>query len=83
MNPEETSMIRSMTGFGRAQEIIDGMSISVELKSVNHRYFEFSARTPRTFGFLDEKLKHFFQASVSRGKIECYVSVETLETLDC
>ncbi len=83
MNPEETSMIRSMTGFGRAQEIIDGMSISVELKSVNHRYFEFSARTPRTFGFLDEKLKHFFQASVARGKIECYVSVETLELQDC
>lgn len=76
-------MIRSMTGFGRAQAIIDGMSISVELKSVNHRYFEFSARTPRTYGFLDEKLKHFVQTAVSRGKIECYVSVETLELQDC
>ena len=76
-------MIRSMTGFGRAQDIIDGMSISVELKSVNHRYFEFSARTPRTYGFLDEKLKHFFQDSISRGKTECYVSIETLELQDC
>ena len=47
-------MIRSMTGFGRAQDVIDGMSISVELKSVNHRYFEFSSRTPRTFGFLKQ-----------------------------
>ncbi len=35
-------MIRSMTGFGRAQQIVDGMSITVEIKSVNHRYFDFS-----------------------------------------
>ena len=76
-------MIRSMTGFGRAQDIIDCMSISVELKSVNHRYFEFSARTPRTYGFLDEKLKHFFQQFIARGKTECYVSIETLEMQDC
>ena len=76
-------MIRSMTGFGRAQDILDGMSISVELKSVNHRYFEFSARTPRTFGFLDEKLKHFFQQFISRGKTECYVTIEALDMQDC
>ena len=76
-------MIRSMTGFGRAQDILDGMSISVELKSVNHRYFEFTARTPRTFGFLDEKLKHFFQQYISRGKTECYVSIEALDMQDC
>ena len=76
-------MIRSMTGFGRAQAVIDGMSISVELKSVNHRYFEFSARTPRTYGFLDEKLKTFFQTYISRGKTECFVSIETLDLQDC
>ncbi len=76
-------MIRSMTGFGRAQEIIDGMSISVELKSVNHRYFDFSARVPRTYGFLEEKLKTYIQSLVARGKIECYVSIEALEIEDC
>ena len=76
-------MIRSMTGFGRAQEIIDGMSISVEVKSVNHRYFDFSARVPRTYGFLEEKLKTYIQTLVARGKIECYVSIETLEIEDC
>ncbi len=76
-------MIRSMTGFGRAQDILDGMSISVEIKSVNHRYFEFSARTPRTFGFLDEKLKHFFQQYIARGKTECYVTIEALDMQDC
>ena len=76
-------MIRSMTGFGRAAEIIDGMSISVEIKSVNHRYFDFFSRVPRTYGFLEERLKKFVQGFVSRGKIECYVQIEALEIEDC
>lgn len=76
-------MIRSMTGFGRAQQILDGMSISVEIKSVNHRYFDFSSRVPRVYGFLEEKLKSYIQTKVARGKIECYVQIEALEIEDC
>ena len=72
-------MIRSMTGFGRAQMMIDSMSITVELRSVNHRYFEFNSRVPRSYGFLEEKLKNFVGSLVARGKVECYVSVENLE----
>ncbi|MBR5203079.1 MAG: YicC family protein [Clostridia bacterium] len=72
-------MIRSMTGYGRAQMMIDSMSITVELRSVNHRYFEFNSRVPRNYGFLDEKLKTFIGSLVSRGKVECYVSIENLE----
>ena len=64
-------MLKSMTGFGRAQKEIDGYVITVELKSVNHRYFEFSSRVPRQYGFLDEKLKSYINGNVSRGKIEC------------
>ena len=60
-------MIRSMTGFGRSQQIVDGMGITVEIKSVNHRYFDFSSRVPRTYGFLDEKLKTYLQSFISRG----------------
>ena len=75
-------MIRSMTGYGRASETIDGMAITVEIKSVNHRYFEFSSRTPRAYGFLDEKLKTLIQSRVSRGKVECYVQIESLEEAD-
>ena len=52
-------MIRSMTGYGRARKVIEGTDITVEIKSVNHRYFDFSSRTPRTYGFLDEKLKSY------------------------
>lgn len=76
-------MIRSMTGFGRAQKEIDGMSISVELKSVNHKGFEFTCKTPRTYGFLDEKLKSLFQSVIFRGKVECYVMISALDTDDC
>ena len=72
-------MIRSMTGYGRSQAVVDTMSVTVELKSVNHRYFEFSSRVPRNYGFLDEKLKSYIGSRVSRGKVECYVSLENLE----
>lgn len=73
-------MLKSMTGFGRAQKEIDGYVITVELKSVNHRYFDFSSRVPRQYGFLDEKLKSYINGKVSRGKIECYVTIEALNT---
>lgn len=75
-------MIRSMTGFGRCEDTVDGRDIVVEIKSVNHRYFEFSSRISRGCGFLDEKLKSYLQSRISRGKIDVFVSVETLEDSD-
>ena len=72
-------MISSMTGFGRAQQVVEGREITVEVKSVNHRFFEFAARTPRAYGYLEEKLKGFFQQAVSRGKMEAAVTIQTLE----
>ena len=75
-------MIRSMTGYGRSQQTVDGMNITLEVKSVNHRYFEFSTRLPRSYSFLEEKLKTFFSGTISRGKVECSVSIETLEEPD-
>ena len=76
-------MIRSMTGFGRAQETVGGITATVEVKSVNHRYFDFSCRVPRNYGFLEEKLKSFVQSRVTRGKIECYVQIEAQEAEEC
>lgn len=69
-------MIKSMTGYGRGQAVIDGKDITVEIRSVNHRYFEFSSRVPRVYGFLDEKLKSYLQAAVARGKVEVGVFIE-------
>lgn len=68
-------MIKSMTGFGRCQAVVNGREITVEIKSVNHRYFEFSCRTPRSYGFLDDKLKSYVNSRVSRGKIDVFVSI--------
>ena len=73
-------MIKSMTGFGRSVKELDGYVITVEIKSVNHRYFEFSSRVPRQYGFLEEKLKSYINSRVSRGKVECFVGVEALNT---
>lgn len=69
-------MLKSMTGFGRATEHIGGLDVTVEIKSVNHRYFEFSCRVPRVYQFLEDKLKGLCQQSISRGKIELGVFIE-------
>lgn len=76
------SLIRSMTGYGRAEVKDSGRLVVVEIKSVNHRYFEFSARTPRAMGFLDDRLKQFVQSRVSRGKVDVSVSIEGVEQED-
>jgi uncharacterized protein (TIGR00255 family) len=67
-----------MTGFGREQRIIDGREITVEIRSVNHRYHEFSAKTPRQYGYLEEKLKALVGGHISRGKVEVNVSIYSL-----
>lgn len=73
-------MIKSMTGYGRETAVIDNMNITVEIKSVNHRFFEFFCRVPRSFSFLEEKLKTFARSKITRGKIEMYVSVDFEDT---
>lgn len=75
-------MVSSMTGYGKHTEILSGREITVEIKSVNHRFFEFSARIPRAYGFLEEKIKSYVQSRVSRGKIEVGISVINVETAD-
>lgn len=75
-------MIKSMTGFGRAEEIIEGRDIIVEIRSVNHRYYEFSARVPRAYGYIEEKLKSYLNGRISRGKVEVSVSITAIEAAD-
>lgn len=72
-------MIRSMTGYGRAEALIDGRNILVEIRSVNHRYFEFSSRVPRSYGFLESRLKNYLQGKLSRGKVDVTVGIQTVE----
>ncbi len=72
-------MIKSMTGYGRSQAMREGLDISFEIKSVNHRYFEFSSRVSRSYQFLEEKLKSYVKSRVARGKIECFLHIAEID----
>lgn len=75
-------MIKSMTGFGRGHEILNGRDITVEIRAVNHRYYEFSCRIPRSMGFIEEKLKSLLNGKISRGKVEVSVLVSNTDAPD-
>lgn len=68
-------MVRSMTGYGRCVSVSEDRDISVELKSVNHRFLETNVRITRGYAFLEDKLKKYIQSRLSRGKIDIYVSI--------
>ena len=74
-------MIRSMTGFGRCRDTVDGLDITVEIKSVNSRYFECATKISRTCGYLEERVKPYLQSrGVARGKVDVWINVERVDT---
>ena len=74
-------MIRSMTGFGRHRETVEGLDITVEIKSVNSRFLDLSAKISRAYGYLEERIKPYLQSrGVSRGKVDVWIGVELLES---
>ena len=75
-------MLKSMTGYGRAQKIINGRDILVEIRSVNHRYYEYSSRIQRAYSYIDEKLKAQLKTGITRGKVEVSVTINNIENRD-
>lgn len=75
-------MIKSMTGFGRGHKVLNGRDITVEIRAVNHRYYEFSARLPRSLGYIEDKLKSMLQGRINRGKVEVSVLVCNVAAAD-
>ena len=72
-------MIKSMTAFGRHSEIVNNKNITVEIKSVNNRYFDCSVRISRSYSFLEEKIKPYLQANgISRGKVDVSITIEQI-----
>ena len=71
-------MVYSMTGYGKGNLVLNGKDITVELKSVNHRYFEYSSRMSRFFAFLDDKIKKETQNSIARGKVEVSLMIRSV-----
>ena len=75
-------MIRSMTGYGGAKGTVQGLELSIELKSVNNRFLDTSVRLPRTYLFAEEAVKAAVQRHISRGKVDVFVTVESAGTQD-
>ncbi len=75
-------MLKSMTGYGRYEEIAGGKKIMVEIKSVNHRYADYSIKVPRYYGFLEDRLRSLMAERVTRGKIDVFVTVESCDESD-
>ena len=75
-------MILSMTGYGRARQVLNGREITVELRGVNARFLEYSSRLPRAFAFLEDPLKKLVAARVSRGKVELSLTVQNTTAAD-
>lgn len=75
-------MIRSMTGYGRSQKVLNGREILVEIRSVNHRYYEYNSRMPRAYNYIDEKLKVLLKSKISRGKVDVSVTINNIEGRD-
>ena len=70
-------MIKSMTGYGRAVETVNGREFTVELRSVNNRYLDCSVRLPRILTFGEEAVKQAVKNSVSRGKVDVFISLHS------
>lgn len=75
-------MIKSMTGFGGFRGNIDGFTVSLELRSVNHRFFEFSARIPKNYSYLEDRIRKAVNSKIERGKVDCFVQLEFPEGED-
>ena len=70
-------MIKSMTGYGRARETLHGRDITVELRSVNNRYLDCTVKMPRMYIFAEDAIKSMVQKSVSRGKVDVFLTIDT------
>ena len=73
-------MVKSMTGYGRAEEVVNGCTITVELRSVNNRYLDCNVRIPRLYLFAEDAIKARVQNTISRGKVDVFVTLDNAGT---
>ena len=67
-------MVKSMTGYGRAVETVNGREFTVEIRSVNNRYLDCTVKLPRALSFAEDTVKQAVKTSISRGKVDVFVS---------
>ncbi len=71
------TLIKSMTGYGRAVETVNGREFTVELRSVNNRYLDCNVKLPRSVSFAEDAVKQAVKNAVSRGKVDVYISIRS------
>ena len=69
-------MVKSMTGYGRARQTLNGRDITVEVRSVNNRYLDCTVKVPRTYIFAEDSVKARVQKAVSRGKVDVFITID-------
>lgn len=72
-------MVKSMTGYGRGEAVLNGRSITVEVRSVNNRYLDCSVKVPRLYIFAEDAIKSRVQNSISRGKVDVFVTLDNTQ----
>ena len=70
-------MVKSMTGYGRAVETVNGREFTVELRSVNNRYLDCTVKLPRVLSFAEDAVKQAVKSSISRGKVDVFISMRS------
>ena len=75
-------MVKSMTGYGRAVETVNGREFTVELRSVNNRYLDCNVKLPRSLTFAEEAVKQAVKGTISRGKVDVFITVRSEGTTD-
>ena len=75
-------VIKSMTGYGRSEDVIGGKKIFCEIKSVNHRYSDYTIKLARSYGFLEDKIRRRAAEKIARGKVDIYVGIEYIDESD-
>ena len=75
-------MVKSMTGYGRAVETVNGREFTVELRSVNNRYLDCTVKLPRTLSFAEDAVKQAVKGAISRGKVDVFISMRSEGTQD-
>ena len=72
--------MNSMTGYGRVLKQQDGYDLALEIRAVNHRYLECTVKLPRSYGYLEDKIKEMVQKRIARGKVEVALTLHRQET---
>lgn len=75
-------MVKSMTGYGRAERMLGGKKITAEIKAVNHRFSDYSIRIPRHLLALEDRVRKLASEYITRGKVDIYISVENFSETD-